>query len=62
MMRIVFEIEKLPELSAGIRGFYDQIVIDISAWSNFPDNDGKFKQHIKHALSEWYGGAKVTEL
>jgi len=61
MKRICFEIEKLPDLSAGIRGFYDTICIDIDS-GDPGGEDEEFKQHIKQALIEGYDGAKVTEI
>jgi len=60
-MRIIFEIEKLPELESGIRGFYDQVTIEIES-GDPGGEDGQFESYMKQVFVEWYDGAKVTEL
>lgn len=56
-----FEIRVPSELSAGIRGFNDEVVVEVD--SGDPGGvEGEFSEHMIGALREWYDGASVTEV
>jgi hypothetical protein len=58
-MRIKYFVDYPDDLSAGIRGFTDTIVIDVES-GDPGGKSGEFTDFMRDSLTEWYDGAKVT--
>ncbi len=58
-LKLVYEIGMPDELSAGIRGFTDEITITVE--SGDPGGEsGEFASFMHDYLKEWYDGANVV--
>jgi hypothetical protein len=56
--RVKYYIDVPSELSAGLRGYSDEITI--SVLSGDPGGeDGEFNEFVKDFLNEWFDGAKI---
>ena len=60
-MKIKYRICVPSDLNAGIRGFSDQVIVEIK--SGDPGGEkGEFEKHIRESLNEWYDSGDCVQL
>jgi len=58
-MKIQYDIHVPSELSAGLHGFDDTVIVHIH--SGDPGGEkGEFAEYMRECLAEWYDGGHVT--
>ena len=59
MMKLEYIVVVAPELSAGIRGFTDEVTLTIKDASPDAETVREATQFFRESLAEWYDGGKV---
>jgi len=59
-MKLEYVVVVPSELSAGIRGFTDEVTVELKDWNSDNETVWLAQEHFRQAIAEWYDGGKVS--